>query len=99
MAQGLQGPSARLDRGSPVPKVLNIGLLLGVFKGSLSFLRSCRISSINSGSPFGANRWASLVDDAEPAGQPGIAVYVSTKTTKKDTYGPKHAGEHHIQTR
>ena len=31
----------------------------------------------------------SLVDEEKPPGKPGIATYLSTKTTKKDTYGPK----------
>ena len=38
---------------------------------------------------LGGNRWVSLVDEKKPPGKPGIATYCSTKTTKKDTYGPR----------
>ena len=38
------------------------------------------------GCPFRGNRWVSLVDEKKPPGKPGKPIYVSTKTTKKDTY-------------
>ena len=40
-------------------------------------------------SPFEGNGWISLVDAKKPPGKPGIAIYFSSKTTKKDTYVPK----------
>ena len=38
-----------------------------------------------------------LVDEKKPLGKPGIAVYFSTKTTKKDTYGCKKCPKPGIQ--
>ena len=39
---------------------------------------------------FRGNRWVSLVDEKIPPGKPEIALYFSSKTTKKGTYARCH---------
>ena len=52
----------------------------------INFSQQFRSKDPSQQSRFRGHKWLSLVDDEQPPGKPGVAVYVSSNTTKKETY-------------